>query len=99
MKKFIYLCGMMLLSINMMAQIDLYDRNWNAVLIEDFDQGASYWQWDTLSFLNTGDHSWKSYIGGTIAPSGEHEVYQYNNCQINAADHTMHLVAYYESIN
>ena len=99
MKKFIYLCGMMLLSINMMAQIDLYDRNWNAVLIEDFDQGASYWQWDTLRFLNLGDYSWKSYIGGTIAPSGEHEVYQYNNCQINAADHTMHLVAYYDSIH
>ena len=99
MKKFIYLCGIMLLSINMMAQIDLYDRNWNAVLIEDFDQGASYWQWDTLRFLNLGDYSWKSYIGGTIAPSGEHEVYQYNNCQINAADHTMHLVAYYDSIH
>ena len=28
MKKFIYLCGMMLLSLNMMAQIDLNDKNW-----------------------------------------------------------------------
>ena len=28
MKKFIYLCGMMLLCLNMMAQIDLNDKNW-----------------------------------------------------------------------
>ncbi len=31
MKKFIYLCGMMLLSLNMMAQIDLNDPNWDTV--------------------------------------------------------------------
>lgn len=28
MKKFLYLCGMMLLNLNMMAQIDLNDKNW-----------------------------------------------------------------------
>lgn len=28
MKKFLYLCGMMLLCLNMMAQIDLNDKNW-----------------------------------------------------------------------
>lgn len=99
MKKFIYLCGMMLLSINMMAQIDLNDRNWDTILIENFDEGASYWQWDSLNFLNDGDQSWKAYIGGNIAPKGEHEVYQFGNCRINPADSTMHLVAYYDSAN
>ncbi len=98
MKKFIYLCGMMLLSLNMMAQIDLNDRNWDTVLIENFDEGASYWQWDTLRFLNKGDYSWKAYMS-TIAPKGEHEVYQFGNCQINTADNTMHLIAYYDSVN
>ena len=98
MKKFIYFCGMMLLSLNMMAQIDLNDRNWDTVLIENFDEGASYWQWDTARFLNTGDYSWKAHIG-TIAPQGEHEVYQFGNCQINTTDNTMHLIAYYDSIN
>ena len=29
MKKFIYLCSMMLLTLNMMAQIDLNDQNWD----------------------------------------------------------------------
>lgn len=96
MKKFIYLCGMILLSMNVMAQIDLNDRNWDTILIENFDEGASYWQWDTLRFLNKGDYSWKAYMS-TIAPKGEHEVYQFNNCQINTVDNTMNLVAYYDS--
>ena len=98
MKKFIYLCGMMLLSLNMMAQIDLNDRNWDTILIENFDEGASYWQWDTLRFANTGDYSWKAYLS-SIAPQGEHEVYQFGNCIINTVDGTMHLVAYYDSTN
>ena len=97
MKKIVYLCVMMLFSMNMMAQIDLNDRNWNTVLIENFDEGSLYWRWDTLRFLNMGDQRWKSFISGTITPKGEHEVYQYNNCQIDTTDNTMHLVAYYDS--
>ena len=98
MKKFVYLCGMMLLSLNMMAQIDLDDRNWHCVLNEQFDESALHWQWDTLRFLNTGDYNWKAYLS-TIAPKGEHEIYQFGNCQINTADSTMHLIAYYDSLN
>ena len=97
MKKFIYLCCMMLLSANMMAQIDLNDPNWDTVLMECFDESASFWQWDTENFLNTGNYSWKGYIGSTLAPNGEHEVYQFDNCRINTNDGTMHLVAYYDS--
>ena len=98
MKKFIYFCGMMLLSLNMMAQIDLNDRNWQCVLNEQFNEGALYWKWDTLRFLNTSDYNWKAYLS-TIAPKGEHEIYQFGNCQINTADSTMHLIAYYDSLN
>lgn len=47
MKKFVYLCGMILLSMNMMAQIDLNDKNWDTVFIDDFS-GNRYWDrhWD-----------------------------------------------------
>lgn len=99
MKKFVYLYGMMLLCMNMMAQIDLNDRNWENVLDEQFDEDSSYWLWDHESFLNLGDHSWMGYLGGNLAPPGEYEIYQFNNCQISTIDNTMRLVAYYDSAN
>jgi beta-glucanase (GH16 family) len=99
MKKLVYLCGLMLLSMNMMAQIDLNDMNWDSILIENFDKGLLHWQWDTTRFLNVGDYSWKSHMGGSIVSNSEHEVYQFGNCQINTADSTMHLVAYYDSLH
>ena len=42
MKKFIYLCGMMLLSLNMMAQIDL-SQGWSLVLDEQFSGTGRSW--------------------------------------------------------
>ena len=42
MKKFIYFCGMMLLSLNMMAQIDTFDDNWEPIITDDFDQPSRY---------------------------------------------------------
>jgi hypothetical protein len=36
MKKIIYLCAMMLLCLNMMAQIDPYDKNWDTIVFDDF---------------------------------------------------------------
>ena len=98
MKKLLFLCSIVLLCLSAKAQINLNDGSWKCVLDEQFDEKASYWEWDTKRFLNEGDYSWKSYLG-TIAPKGEREIYQFGNCQINTADHTMHLVAYYDSIN
>lgn len=97
MKKIIYLCAMMLLCTDIMAQIDVNDLNWRCVLNENFDEGSSYWQWNPQNFCNVGDYSWKAYIGSSIAPSGEHQVYQFSNCQINTADNTMSLVSEYDS--
>ena len=48
MKKFLYLCGMMLLSLNMMAQIDLTDDNWERTLFDDFI--STNRGWDTYNF-------------------------------------------------
>ena len=69
MKKFLYLCAMMTLSMNMMAQIDPYDQNWHGSLIENFDEVCSYWQWDTNNFSNY-DHTWKAYPGSHIDTDG-----------------------------
>ena len=43
MKKFVYLCGMMLLSLNIMAQIDLNDRNWDTIVNDDFTTPRRFW--------------------------------------------------------
>ena len=96
MKKLVFLCSIMMLSLNMLAQINLHDGSWQCVLNEQFDEGESYWNWDTKRFLNTGDYSWKGYMA-TIIPKGEYEIYQFDNCRINTTDNTMHLVAYYDS--
>ena len=98
MKKTVLFCCIVLFGLNLMAQINLNDGSWKCVLDEQFDEGASYWEWDTQRFLNKGDYSWKSYLG-TIAPKGEREIYQFGNCRINTADNTMHLIAYYDSAN
>ena len=59
MKKFIYLCGMMLLSLNMMAQIDVNDKNWKRVFSDSFsDSGRSWVNW--ISFP---DKKWRGYSG------------------------------------
>ena len=60
MKKFLYLCGMMLLCMNVMAQIDPYDRNWDTIVFDDFDdmtlqfditfQQPDHGQWRWVSF-------------------------------------------------
>ena len=69
-----------MLSLNMLAQINLHDGSWQCVLNEQFDEGESYWNWDTKRFLNTGDYSWKGYMA-TIIPKGEYEIYQFDNCR------------------
>ncbi len=46
MKKIFYLCTILLMSMNMMAQIDPYDNNWDTLFIEDFSRMRdwnNYW--------------------------------------------------------
>ena len=79
MKKFVYLCGIMLLSLNMMAQIDLNDKNWKDSLVENFSTPNR--KWDTASFLSS-DRLWRAYPGyGVTGNSADQfQVYQYSNC-------------------
>ncbi len=96
MKKFVYLCGMMLLNANMMAQIDLNGRNWNSVLIENFND-ASHWVWNTDNFSNTHHYNWKAYLGHRIESDNLHHIYQYNNARYDSVNRTMKLVAEYDT--
>lgn len=96
MKKFLYLCGMMLMTTNMMAQIDPNDRNWVVVLEENFDEDASYWEWNRLSFANP-SNTWRAYPGSGVTHASEHQVYQPSQCQIDVTNQQMKLVAEYDS--
>lgn len=95
MKKFVYLCGMILLSMNMMAQIDTCDMNWEPVLIDDFDQ-------PNRQFNNTFQEpsgKWISYAH-SLWPSGVTKIpllhiYQWNKCQIDASNGVINLNSNY----
>ena len=96
MKKFVYLCGMMLLSMNMMAQIDLNDKNWKPIVQDSFNLPGRVWIDET--FLSS-DGLWRAYPGVGINKPGNLMVYQYNQCHFNDIEYTMELVASYDSSN
>ena len=104
MKKFVYLCGMMMLSLNMMAQIDLNDKNWDTVFIEDFS-GIRSWdsQWKDQRDIQNYSSIWRCYMyeywycGATTATK-EHQAYQPSNT-IFGSDQTMKLIGEFHSQN
>lgn len=95
MKKFIYLCSMMLLSMNMLAQIDLDDKNWKCSLYEDFSIAGR--TWNPYSFKSS-DRLWRAYPGSGVTHGSEKQVYQFTQCRFNDIDETMELVAEYDAL-
>ena len=93
MKKFAYLCGMIMLSLNMMAQIDLYDSTWRMVFHDEFTVNGR--TWDTLSFLSS-DKKWRAYPGSGVTHGKNHMVYQFSQCQFDDANDMIKLVAEYD---
>ena len=102
MKKFAYLCGMLLLSINMTAQIDPHDRNWDTVFIEDFSEVRAwndYW-WcdrniDTVSLWRCfSNASWPD--GVTTSVKKHRQAYQPGNA-VFSSDSTMKLIGEFKS--
>ena len=84
MKKYLYLCIMMSLSMNIVAQIDLKDPNWEKVFFDDFTTNSWYtWEdWKIthpdpegfyISYYKDGSH-------GVTHGHSEHQVYQRGNC-------------------
>ena len=59
MKKIIYLCAMMLLCLNMMAQIDPYDGNWDTIVFDDFSTPNRFWY--SWSFKSN-DDLWRAVV-------------------------------------
>lgn len=94
MKKFIYLCGMMLLSMNMMAQIDLDDKNWDTIVFDDFTKPGR--TWETWSFLSS-DSAWRAYSGSAVTRPYNYMVYQFSQCHFNDSEGYMELVAEYDT--
>lgn len=105
MKKSIYLCGMMLITMNIMAQIDLNDKNWECFIDENFSGIRSWndylWEDKNLSIPNYvpiwrcfNYESWMS--GVTLFDHSTHEFQGYHAFQKSNAvfgpDNTMNLV-------
>ena len=93
MKKFIYLCALMMLSINLMAQIDTCDHNWNVIVFDHFDQPNRYFD-NTFQESNNGQWRWISFTP-RLYPSGvtkwnynkkthdtiyNHQYYRWDHC-------------------
>lgn len=100
MKKFLYLCGMMLLCLNMMAQIDLDDDNWDCFIDEDFSENMS---WSNLwedKVLNDPNHVpfWRCFAneewasGVTGDTKYERHAYQKKNAIFDSINHTLRLL-------
>ena len=89
MKKFAYLCVILLINMNLIAQIDPYDRNWDTIVFDDFDQpnrrfNSNFWDSEGmwLSFSprcgDSGITKWQlNQHGDTIA---NYQIYQWNHC-------------------
>lgn len=100
MKKYIYLCSMMLLCLNMMAQIDPYDRNWDTIVFDHFDEPNR--QFDTsfqeplgkwISFVPclwpSGVTKWgRNQFGNVVC---DHQIYQWCHCVFDAANSVLRL--------
>lgn len=101
MKKFIYLCCMMLLSANMMAQIDLNDPNWERVFFDDFSNNSwdTWFEWQITHPEPVGHYI--SYLSecssGVTHGYNEHQVYQRENCQLGNGE--LKLVSVFEGQN
>ena len=89
MRKIFYLCGMMLLCMDMMAQIDPYDQNWNTIVYDDFDEPNRQFnnsfqeplgKWISFvpSLWPSGVTKWGENQSGQV--TCEHQIYQWNHC-------------------
>ncbi len=93
MKKIVYFCVLMLLNLNIMAQIDLNDNNWRNPLREDFNIPGR--TWNSLTFVSS-DDLWRAYPGYNVTDNINHQVYQFSNCHFNDIDETMELISEYD---
>lgn len=99
MKKYFYLCCVLLLSMNTMAQIDPHDQNWECFINEDFSGVRSwnnYWD-DTRDTANYQSlwrcfayHRWNSGVTGNV--KRERHAYQKDHAVFDPVNHTLRLI-------
>lgn len=94
MRKIIYLCILIIISLNVMAQIDLNDRNWSCTLSDDFNQPnrqfdvtfhEPMWRW--IAFAQT--------LQSGVTKPGLHNVYQWYNNTFDPTNGILTLTAYH----
>ena len=106
MKKFLYLCGMMLLCINMMARIDVNDDNWECFINEDFS-GIRSWDshWEDTKDTPNYTPLWRCFahemwnFGVTGDIKHERHVYQKSNAVFDTNNQTLKLLGDFKSQN
>ena len=94
MKKILYLCTLIISGLNIMAQIDLNDKNWECALNDSLH--ASNRQFNS-TFHET-MNKWIAYgqcLASGVTKSGLYSVYQWGNNIINSADSTLIITAYH----
>lgn len=86
------------MTLNVMAQIDLNDHNWEKVFFDDFSNTDRSWDYYWKSYP---DKKWQSYIGYNSVTHGntEYQIYQYANCHFNSQDGTMELASEFDWSN
>lgn len=92
MKKTLYLCCLIMLSMSMMAQIDINDKNWVKTFSDDFTTSGRSW----VNWMSSPDMKWRGFNGDNVVHGIEHQVYQYANCHFNSDLGVMELVAEYD---
>ena len=85
MKKIVYICTMLLFNMDMMAQIDLNDKNWDTIFIENFS-GIRGWssQWQDLNAsVSQYTSLWRCYANewrsGVTTTNTAHQAYRPDN--------------------
>ena len=96
MKKLACLLVMILLKANLMAQIDLNDRNWKPVLHDEFT--TSNRSWDKSDWYSMPDLFWRARPEKHITHGNEHQIYQYDHCIFDATNGYLKLVAECDSV-
>lgn len=97
MKKIVYLCTLVLLSLNVMAQIDLNDRNWECVLNDDFSETNR--QFNSAFQESLG--KWIAYskcLQSGVTKPYLYNIYQWRNNTFNPSDGTLLLNGFHTGL-
>lgn len=106
MRKIVYLCAMMLLGMDMMAQIDLDDKNWDIVFIDNFS-GNRAWDrhWDDSTNVSGYKPLWRCFSynfwdSGVTRYSAwypNYAAYQKSNA-VFGTDNTLKLIGEFKTV-